>query len=336
MSLGACLKKSCLSLFIAGLVLVSVNISGAQVLPSIPGVGNLELGSVKVVPFAQVGYKNIGFSFNLPVSISAVFDPTRTFALDLSFRDAGVWVGSIGFDARLLSTFFVSLRADGNATKNIQVFAAENWGYYGYPVPFTWRGSQLQWWDIDGMAGYDFCKDWSVVAGLRYDKLTVGLRDPVDATGRPLPISIGSADVSITGDVTVKTWIPYIGLQLNTGNYKALLVYSPFASPEVIAPQNFLQVIRRTGELFEQAGFVWQFTKTGSFLEGYFEYNMPIRESLQLGLWARGTWTRFSGDGSWDGNHIDDVGATLAESLSATGTLSTYGLSGGVAASLSF
>ena len=145
MSLGACLKKSCLSLFIAGLVLVSVNISGAQVLSSIPGVGNLELGSVKVVPFAQVGYKNIGFSFNLPLSSSVVFDPARSLALDLSFRDAGVWVGSIGFDARLVATFFVSLRADGNATKNIQVFAAENWGYYGYPVPFTWRGSQLQW-----------------------------------------------------------------------------------------------------------------------------------------------------------------------------------------------
>ena len=66
---------------------------------------------------------------------------------------------------------------------------------------------------------------------------------------------------------------------------------------------------------------------------------MPIRESLQFGLWARGTLTRFSGDGSWDGNYVFDLtdpnGVTLAESLSATGTLSTYGLSGGVA-SLSF
>ena len=194
------------------------------------------------------------------------------------------------------------------------------------------------------MAGYDFCKDWSVVLGLRYDKLTVGLRDPVNATGRPLPISIPhpppstlSQTVSITGDVTVKTWIPYIGLQLNTTNYKALLVYSPFASPEVITPQKLLAVIRRPSLPVEQEGFLWKFTKTGSFLEGSFEYNMPIRESLQLGLWARGTWMRFSGDGSWDGNHVaDGEGNTYSDSLSATGTLSTYGLSGGVAASLSF
>ncbi len=239
------------------------------------------------------------------------------------------------FDARLLSSFFVSLRADGNATKNIQVFAAENYQYWGLPVPFTWRGSQLQWWDIDGMAGYDFCKDWSVVAGLRYDKLTVGLRDPVDATGRPLPISAGSGDISITGEVTVKTWIPYIGLQLNTTNYRALLVYSPFASPEVVTPQRLLN-FRLSDGFYEHEGFVWKFTKTGSFLEGSFEYNMPIRESLQLGLWTRGTWMRFSGDGSWDGNYAHDHTAPFADSLSATGTLSTYGLSGGVAASLSF
>ena len=162
----------------------------------------------------------------------------------------------------------------------------------------------------------------------------MGLRDPVDATGRPLPLSLGSQTVSITGDVTVKTWIPYIGLQLNTTNYRALLVYSPFASPEVVTPQRLLNFRLSTG-MYEHEGFVWKFTKTGSFLEGSFEYNMPIRESLQLGLWARGTWTRFTGDGSWDGNYAADQTAPYADSLSATGTLSTYGLSGGVAASLS-
>lgn len=62
MSLTACFKKSYLCLLIAGLVLVSINISGAQLLPAIPGIGNVNLGSVKVVPFVQAGYKNIGFS----------------------------------------------------------------------------------------------------------------------------------------------------------------------------------------------------------------------------------------------------------------------------------
>ncbi len=180
MSLMACLKKSLLFLFVAGLALVSLNISDAQVLPAIPGTGNLQLGSVKVVPFVQVGYKSIGLSYSLPFAPIAYYG-----SVDLSFQDAGVWVGSVGFDAHLLSTLFVSLRADANARKNISVVEGEDYKWNG-PTPYNWSGSQLQWWDIDGMVGYTFYRDWSVVAGVRYEKLTVGLRNAVDATGTPV------------------------------------------------------------------------------------------------------------------------------------------------------
>lgn len=53
------IKKSVLSLLVAGLVLASITISGAQFLSAIPGCGNLNLGSVKVSPFVQAGYKHI-------------------------------------------------------------------------------------------------------------------------------------------------------------------------------------------------------------------------------------------------------------------------------------
>ncbi|MGC8604821.1 MAG: hypothetical protein ACP5VS_14220 [Desulfomonilaceae bacterium] len=47
-------------------------------------------------------------------------------------------------------------------------------------------------------------------------------------------------------------------------------------------------------------GLDWNFTKTGSFLEGYFEYDVPVFKDMWLGLWARGTWMRFAGSGSRD------------------------------------
>ena len=241
MSLGACLKKSCLSLFIAGLVLVSINICGAQVLSGMPGLGDLDFGSVKVVPFCQVGYKNIGFNLNLPFTITPVNQygrvSTNTPALDLHLRDAGVWVGSIGLDAHLASALFISLRADGNATKNISVVTGENFVFWpGINPPYVWGGSGLQLWDIDGRVGYTFLKDWSALLGVRYDKVTVSFANPVDQTGTPVNLPPNTSQ--FTQDIVVKTWIPYIGLQLNGPNYRASLLYSPFASTQVVAPQS--------------------------------------------------------------------------------------------------
>ena len=74
-------------------------------------------------------------------------------------------MGSIGIDARLPSALFVSLRADGNATKNISVFGAQNETQQNISPPYIWAGSGLQWWDVDGMVGYTFVKDWSLVGG---------------------------------------------------------------------------------------------------------------------------------------------------------------------------
>ncbi|MGC8604702.1 MAG: hypothetical protein ACP5VS_13605, partial [Desulfomonilaceae bacterium] len=66
MSESGYLKKRWMSLLIAGLVLVSAGISGAQAFSAIPGICNIDLSSMKVVPFVQAGYKNIGLSLGLP------------------------------------------------------------------------------------------------------------------------------------------------------------------------------------------------------------------------------------------------------------------------------
>ena len=337
MSLRVCLKKSCLSFLITGLVLGSINLCGAQVLSAIPGIGNVDLGSVKVVPFSQVGYKNIGFNFSLPSARGIVTQSNIDYiylspALDLQFQDAGVWVGSIGLDTRLLSTFLFTLRAEGNASKNIDVFTGENAHYWGTP-PYNWSGSPLKWWDVDGMVGYTFYRDWSVVMGVRYDYLTVGLRNPVDSTGAPfiVPRQI----TSLIGDIIVKTWIPYIGLELYGTNYKASLVYSQFASLQVIYSQSFLNSIPFW--FVNNHNYLWQFAKTGSFLEGSFEYNVPVLESLQFGLWASGTWTRFSGDGSLNLDTYDNPpNSNFPFSWNTTATLGRYEIGGGISASLSF
>ena len=342
MSVRACLKKGWLSFLIAGIVLVLTNIAGAQFLPTIPGIADIGLSSVKVVPFIQAGYKNIGLSLNLPFTVTPVQGGSPFYAppsLDLRFQDSGVWVGSVGLDAQLLPALFFTIKADANARKNINIFAGENFPWYGQPNPFSWSGSQLQWWDVDGMVGYVFYKNWSATVGLRYDYLTVGLGNPVDATGTPLNFAVPGFYDTVSGNIIVKTWIPYIGLQFSERNYKALLIYSPFASPSVITPQTVLEMESAPYVPYvDNVTFEWDFAKTGSFLECSFEYYLTVLQELNLGLWAKGTWIKSVGSGSWEMSEYSSVPSPPpANSLnSATGTLSTYSLSGGIAASFSF
>ena len=310
MSAKSWLRKSCLSALITGLLAASMNISWAQ-------------GS-SVVPFCQVGYKNIGFNFNLPMT--TILPPYGAPALDLKFRDAGVWGGSIGIEARLGATWFATLRADGNATKNISVITLENYPWGGRPLPFTWSGPNFQTWDIDGKIGYTFVTDWSLVGGVRYDYLTVAFRDPVDANGSPI-VPPGQP-ISFRGDVFVKTRIPYLGLQLNCVSYKALLLYSPFSSASVTTPQTVF-----VPSPLETDNWVWTFGNGGSFLEGSLDYNVPVRDSLQFGLWARGTWMGFIGDGNWT---AETNLPPIPLPQSATGSLNRYDLGGGLSATLEF
>ena len=137
---------------------------------------------------------------------------------------------------------------------------------------------------------------------------------------------------------------------MNGGNYKGLLIYSPLASPQVIAPQTGSTFANANigpsldfFHQFDQLNLEWNFTKTGSFLEGYFEYDVPLLKELQLGLWTRGTWMNFAGSGSWDTseylvlrtNYVN-YDNYIQTSATPNGTLNTRNLGGGVTASLSF
>lgn len=146
------------------------------------------------------------------------------------------------------------------------------------------------------MLGYSFYNEWSAVVGLCYDYLTVGLANGLDATGTPLNYSVPGFYDTANGNIIVKTWIPYIGLQLKERRYYALLIYSPLASPRIMAPQTVLEAQSAPYVPYvDNVTFEWDFARTGSFLEAFFEYDVPVLQDLQLGLWARGTWMKFIG-----------------------------------------
>ena len=84
--------------------------------------------------------------------------------------------------------------------------------------------------------------------------------------------------------------------------------------------------------------FEWDFAKTGSFLECSFEYYLTVCTKVESGTTAKGTWIKSIGSGSWEmSEYASPPSPPPANSMnSATGTLRTYSLGGGIAASFSF
>ncbi|MGC8604770.1 MAG: hypothetical protein ACP5VS_13965, partial [Desulfomonilaceae bacterium] len=134
-------------------------------------------------------------------------------------------------------------------------------------------------------------------------------------------------------------WIPYIGVQLNERNYKALLIYSPLASPKLILPQRSLYYRYRLlySPWVWNANLEWNFARTGSFLECSFEYDASVFKDLQLGIWFKGTWMKFLGPGNWDYSEYNTLFPLGSASMdSTTGSLKTSSLGGGITAKLTF
>jgi hypothetical protein len=322
----SCLNRCCSFLLMLGLMLVSPFSFQAQAFPGFESIG---LRKIEIQPFGRVGYKRFGLNLNFPFSTTPTFANGSSLVgpppLDLKLRDAGIWVGSVGL-ACVFPNLVVSLQADGSAKKHVDIFAGENFPWFARPTPFTWSGSDFQLWDADGMIGSRLYGDYFLLGGLRCDKLTLRISNPVDATGVPLNGIFPATNFS--GDILTETWIPYFGFQVTATCYRASIIYSPFASSKVIASQevNVPPVSQ---------GMKWSFGKPSHFFEGSFEYDCAVHSSLRFGLWAKGTWMSSRGNANWtlEGG---SVGFPDTAELNTTSTLSRYELGGGMSASWLF
>ncbi len=170
---------------------------------------------------AKVGYGHIGLNFSLPARIWN--------NLDLSVRGAKVWIGSLGVRADSSSGFFLALRGQGTASRNIAIQTSEE--------PFgaaSWDGPKLQWWTLEGSMGYKVSSNCAALVGLRRDQLSVGLTNPRYDTGQPLNFLLAdpegdSESFQVNGDFSSKLWIPYLGLEITGQQFRASLLWSPFA-----------------------------------------------------------------------------------------------------------
>ncbi|MDQ7782038.1 MAG: hypothetical protein RDU20_04115 [Desulfomonilaceae bacterium] len=288
---------------------------------------------------ARVGYGRVGLNFSLP---------TPFFTnLDLSFRDANVWIGALGARFESSSGVLIALKAQANASRRIGIETAEQ----AFDAR-NWDGSKLQWWTLEGDLGYRISSSLSALVGLRRDQMSVGLTNPRDAEGQPLDFVFsipGLVEFSETyfGDFSSKLWIPYLGLEFTGHRFRTSLLYSPIAWADIKVPNRFfLSLFVIPGDIRVLEGFDLQYKvrKPSQFFEFYSEYDFHVSSNFVCRLWSSGSWMQLRGRGN-----VDELGhlfvsilgiplVNISESDSAGGT-ATYTrsiISGGVSALVYF
>jgi hypothetical protein len=242
-------------------------------------------------------------------SLVFAFDGQLGASVGLRHRWAvrGVWLGvaeKINFSERcgvgVEAWWLVPSTARGSedATFTRILFIAVPSGDEEFPfslVPFTVTGPQGQswntfpdWWYIDGrLMAKPIWRDFDLLAGFRYDHFSTRFEFPFDPFG---DIPSSSSDRS---DITVNSYIPYVGFQYNSVGSASNLCMRLIGFPWVPATvQHFQTGEAGAGIRAESNG---NFNRRGYFLEFFGEYSRTVFGDAGLGGWLR--WNVLSGAG---------------------------------------
>ena len=308
----------------------------AQGIPSFFANTPFSLDGVKCSVAAKAGYQQMAVNFNLPMPFTGLFGPAlyASSTLDFKLQGAGVWIGGIEANAQRgpISAF---LGVEANARKNVGVLTSSD-PFWSGEYPVEWKGSQFQWWAIDGGAGLD-TPALTIVGGLRVEHLSLKLEGPVDSDGLIQYYQATFGD-RYRGDFLNILWLPYVGIRTQGHCWRGTLRLSPVAWTDLTIPARYFYVDSPALRFFEQARYT--FKRNGIWLDGSVDYDVHTSSNCRCSFWFRANWLRIRGDGS-EGYQLDGyfAGLTaqlLTDSNSGTGMYTSYNFGGGVRAEYLF
>lgn len=338
---------------------------------SLPGLNWIQAGDIRIWPTLYVGYKKIALNFNLNIPPTQVLDTfvvfpqygslLDTYPLDAKIQSADLAVGTFRLDAQLTPACGLFGSVSANIPRTVGIDAGEGPGIGVIPTQaWRWTGSRFQWSEYEFGGWYNINQAVGLVAGIRFDRISVRFSDPEPVPGYGFPlfnfqgprppffITYPVSFPDYSGDLNTLFTIPYIGLQVFGPYFKgSLLVGSAsarlrlplalsHAGPYIAGP---FGLTGREG-LSEQAEYT--FKNAGLFLEAGLESTFPV-SFLNCTLWAKGNWLRIRGDG--DVNLAGQSSLAIlvfsfpqpfSASNSGSSTLSQYTFDLGLSGAISF
>ncbi len=296
----------------------TATLAQGQLIP--PVFDTLGLGPVRIFPRIELGYQNLGINFSMPANLApgsllVGFPLAGTSHIDLSLKNAGVWVGSVNFDVATAFPFGIFVGAGGSVQKNVRALTSEFPGFenIGLSVPVEWTARRLQYWEVEAGISLAMTERCSLIAGLRREKVTFDLSDPLPPTFTLSTPSSSTATDTLSsidsfGNFEQNSWIPYVGLKLTGPNYRWSIIGTPFAATEIKVPVSAIAHFTSGGFFPLFNGYVqdrdvtwkYKFSDITQFLEFAFEYDItPFGiTALRATPWLKGTWFHYSGGGA--------------------------------------
>lgn len=284
------------------------------------------LGIRKFSSSVKAGYQRTVLNFSLPIEVSFT---SLVGPVELQLIDPDAWVGSIHADLWPAPRFKIFASGEGSPRRNVKVATPIEAIFLG-AAQMEWTGSQMERWTVDSGVGFGPWRGASLLGGVRFDHMSLGMEDPRGPFALvPPAVTINS----YSGDLRIKTLIPYVGFEISGPAYRAIFVGSPFAAADVRLPLRLVTTVPGPNIVFDDLRY--RMTKSGNYLAGEFEVKVDLGARLRVGAWVKGWMLRIQDRGNQDWEErVGGLRRTL--SGSEPGTLAWSASAVGLSGTLSF
>jgi hypothetical protein len=333
---------------------------------SLPGLNRIDWGAISIRPTVLAGYKHLGFNVSLGIPPTQILSPFGArfpewgslldlYPLDVKVQSADLAVGAFRLDAQITPAWGLFGSVSANIPRTVSIYSdvSPGIGRIRPGGPLSWRGSRFQWSEFDVGGWYGINQAVGLVAGIRFDRVSVGFSNPDPVPSyRILIAALGFPTVyfsDYSGDLNTFFTIPYIGAQFFGPYFKGSVLIGS-AGARLRLPLDLthrgvyyaLTILTGRRNLSEQAEYT--FNKAGVFLEGNLEWSFPVRY-FNCTVWAKGNWLRIRGNAD-----VTTAGRSafyflptpvvlpqpFSESSSGTSTLNQYNLDVGFSGVINF
>ncbi|MEJ2201213.1 MAG: hypothetical protein P8X63_09420 [Desulfuromonadaceae bacterium] len=235
---------------------------------------------------AQTGYQYMDLSFRAPFDTGSfgveLFHPSP---LKLELHNANLWVFGAGADVKK-GSFSGFLEAKTNTTKDTEVSSSSE-PFWAGDSEVEWNDCKLKWWSVNGGVGMDITPHITIQAGFKVERLSLGLKDPVDDEGL-IPFFQETYGDSYDGELESKLLLPWIGIRAQTSRLNGSLRFSPYAYTDLEIPLTYEYIGSPTLKIREEEKY--SVSNNGLWFEARLAYDIFKTDQWTCSLWGEASW----------------------------------------------